>query len=64
MAKKSESPALLGRLDYDNLFKTVLQRYFWEALKIFLPALYEATDKTVAPEFLEQEMQKVTFDLG
>ena len=64
MAKKSETPTVLERLDYDNLFKTVLQRYFWEALGIFLPALYEAADKMIAPEFLEQEMQKVTFDLG
>ena len=63
MSKKNEISALPERLDYDNLFKTVLQRYFWEALEIFLPALYEAADKTVAPEFLDQELQKVTFDL-
>ena len=63
MDKKSKISALQERIDYDNLFKTVTQRYFWEALEIFLPALYEAEDKTVAPEFLEQEMQKVTFDL-
>ncbi|GHV26811.1 hypothetical protein FACS1894167_00770 [Synergistales bacterium] len=51
------------RFDYDNLWKTVLHRYFWDALKIFLPDLYEASDRSQAPEFLEQELQKVTFDL-
>ena len=60
----NEKTTIPERLDYDNLFKTVLRRYFWEALEIFLPALYEAADKTEAPEFLDQEMQKVTFDLG
>jgi hypothetical protein len=64
MSKKDDISALPERLDYDNLLKTVLQRYFFEALKIFLPALYEAADKTAAPEFLNQEMQKVTFDLN
>jgi len=63
MGKRNEISALPERLDYDNLFKTVLRRYFWEALKIFLLPLYEAADKMVAPEFLDQEMQKVTFDL-
>ncbi|GHV28889.1 hypothetical protein FACS1894167_07080 [Synergistales bacterium] len=51
------------RFDYDNLWKTVLHRYFWDALKIFLPDLYDASDKNRAPEFLEQELQKVTFNL-
>ena len=64
MSKKREISALPERLDYDNLFKTVLRRYFWEALKIFLPALYEAADKTEAPEFLDKELEKVTFDLN
>jgi hypothetical protein len=63
MVKKSEIHVLPERIDYDNLFKTLLRRYFWEALKIFLPALYEAADKTEPPEFLDKEMQKVTFDL-
>jgi hypothetical protein len=51
------------RFDYDNLYKTTLKRYFWEALKIFLPDLYEAADRTVKPDFLDQELQKVTIDL-
>jgi hypothetical protein len=52
------------RFDYDNLFKTIFHEYFWDALKIFLPELYEAADRSQPPEFLEQEMRKVTFDLG
>jgi hypothetical protein len=52
------------RMDYDNLFKTVLHRYFWGALKIFAPELYEAADRSVEPVFLEQELQKITLDLG
>jgi hypothetical protein len=30
----------------------------WEALKIFPPALYEAADRSVEPEFLDNERQK------
>ncbi|GHV33563.1 hypothetical protein FACS1894187_02180 [Synergistales bacterium] len=52
------------RLDNDNLWKIVIHRFFWDALKIFLPELYEAADRGQKPEFLEQELQKVTFDLG
>ena len=63
MSEKNEISALPERIDYDNLFKTVTRRYFWEALEIFLPVLYEAADKTAAPEFLDKELQKVTFDL-
>jgi hypothetical protein len=51
-------------MDYDNLFKTVLHRYFWEALKILIPELYEAANVGVTPVFLEQELQKITLDLG
>jgi len=63
MNKNSEISALHERMDYDNFYKTLLHRYFWEALEIFLPALYEAADRTVAPEFLEQEMEKIMLDL-
>jgi hypothetical protein len=56
--------AVAERMDYDNLFKTVSRRYFWEALKIFVPELYEAADRNVNPEFLEQELRKITLDLG
>jgi hypothetical protein len=52
------------RIDYDNLFKTLVYRYFWEILKIVLPALYEAADRSIALDFLDKEMQKVTFDFG
>lgn len=51
------------RLDYDNLFKTVMRRYFWDGLKIFNPALYADADTSKEPEFLEQELEKIVFDL-
>jgi hypothetical protein len=51
-------------MDYDNLFKTVLHLYFWEALKILVPELYEAADRNEDPVFLEQELQKIILDLG
>jgi hypothetical protein len=51
------------RRDFDNLFKTILREYFWEGLKIFLPELYEAADRNIPVEFLDKELQKVTFDL-
>jgi hypothetical protein len=52
------------RMDYDNLWKIVLTRFFWDSLKIFLPELYEAADRSRKPEFLDKELQKVTFDLS
>jgi hypothetical protein len=61
LEKNAKLPA--ERFDYDNLWKTVLHRYFWEALELFLPDLYEAADKSREPEFLEQELQKITLDL-
>jgi hypothetical protein len=57
-------PTTPERMDYDNLFKTVLHRYFWEALQILVPELYETADTSVDPVFLEQELQKITLDLG
>ena len=41
MGKKNKISVPPERLDYDNLFKTVLKRHFWEALKIplFAPDL-------------------------
>ena len=60
-AEQSTAPE---RMDYDNLFKTALRRYFLEALKILVIELYEAADRRVGPVFLEQELQKITFDLG
>ena len=52
----------LGRMDFDNLFKTVMHRYFWDGLQIFSHALYADADTTQEPEFLEQELEKVVFD--
>jgi hypothetical protein len=56
-------PTTPKRMDYDNLFKTVLHLYFWEALKIFVPELYEAADRNADPDFLEKELQKITLNL-
>ncbi|GHS89734.1 hypothetical protein AGMMS49957_13580 [Synergistales bacterium] len=66
ISEKTEDDSLQHseRLDSDNLWKIVIHRFFWDALKIFLPELYEAADRSQKPEFLEQELQKVTFDLG
>ncbi|MDR1514148.1 MAG: hypothetical protein LBS45_00500 [Synergistaceae bacterium] len=36
---------------------------FWDGLNLFLPALWEAADKNAPVEFLDKELQKVTFDL-
>ncbi|MDR1509553.1 MAG: hypothetical protein LBS53_07935 [Synergistaceae bacterium] len=51
------------RRDFDNLLKTALKHGFWDGLKLFLPALWEAADKNKPVEFLDKELQKVTFDL-
>jgi hypothetical protein len=61
---EQEHSAELERMDYDNLWKIILTRFFWDGLKIFLPELYEAADRSRKPEFLDKELQKVTFDLS
>lgn len=48
-------------MDYDNLFKTVMRRYFWDGLQIFSPSLYADADTTQEPNFLEQELEKIVF---
>jgi len=50
-------------IDADNLYKTVLKKYFWDGLKLFFHELYEATDRSVAPVSLDKELEKVTYDL-
>jgi hypothetical protein len=61
---EGENSVKSERMDYDNLWKVVLERFFWDGLKIFLPALYEAADRSQKPEFLDKELQKIVFDLG
>jgi hypothetical protein len=51
------------RRDYDNLLKTALKQGLWDGLKLFLPELWEVADKSKPVEFLDKELQKVTFDL-
>jgi uncharacterized protein YeeX (DUF496 family) len=51
-------------IDADNLYKTVLKKYFWDGLKLFFPELYEAADRSVAPVSLDKELDKATYDLG
>jgi hypothetical protein len=48
-------------IDADNLYKTVLKKYFWDGLKLFFPELYEAADHSVAPVPLDKELDKVTY---
>jgi len=60
---ENDNPRENNRLDYDNLFKTVMHRYFWEGLMIFCPALYGDADTSQEPEFLEQELEKIVYDL-
>jgi predicted transposase/invertase (TIGR01784 family) len=50
-------------IDADNLYKTVLKKYFWDGLKLFFPKLYEAANRSVAPVSLDKELDKVTYDL-
>ena len=52
-----------GRLDADNLYKTVLKKYFWDGLKLFMSNLYADADTSAAPDFLDNEQQKAAFDL-
>ena len=48
--------------DYDHLWKDVITELFEEFLLFFSPELYEQVNFTIPPEFLEQELQKITVD--
>lgn len=63
MTQNNDEPKISPeRISYDNLFKTVLHRYFWDGLEIFSPALHADADTSKEPEFMEQELEKVAYD--
>lgn len=50
------------RNDYDSPWKTIIEAHFPECVAFYFPELYSAIDWSVAPRFLEQELQKITGD--
>jgi hypothetical protein len=50
------------RIDADNLYKTVLKRYFWDGMELLLPELCDAADQNVEPVSLDREMYKSIFE--
>ena len=53
-------------INTNDLYKTLLKKYFWDSIKLFLPELYEDADRNVAPVPLDEELQKATskYNLG
>ncbi|MEA3644139.1 MAG: hypothetical protein VBE63_30080, partial [Lamprobacter sp.] len=45
--------------DYDSPWKEALERFFPEFLALLFPAIYDQIDWSVAPEFLDKELQQI-----
>lgn len=50
------------RSDYDSPWKTIIEAHFPECVAFYFPKLYAVIDWSIAPLFLEQELQKITGD--
>lgn len=48
--------------DYDNPWKTCLERYLWDFIMLFCPGLAAEIDWSVEPEFRDQELRQVARD--
>ncbi|MFT0534026.1 hypothetical protein ACMHYJ_14530 [Castellaniella hirudinis] len=47
--------------DHDSPWKLALELYFPQALALLAPALHQAIDWTVPPEFLDKELQAIAW---
>ena len=47
------------RFDFDGFWKDLIERFWRELLKSVLPTLYDMTDLTKEPEFLDKELRDV-----
>ncbi|MFT0532974.1 hypothetical protein ACMHYJ_09100, partial [Castellaniella hirudinis] len=45
--------------DHDSPWKLALELYFSQALALLTPALYQAIDWAIPPEFLDKELQAI-----
>ena len=45
----------------DNLWKDIVQRFFYQMLQRAIPALYEDADREKEPRFLDKELRKVAY---
>ena len=51
------------RMDGDNLWKDIVQRFFYPMLQRAIPALYADADRDKKPLFLDKELRKVIYTL-
>ena len=51
------------RKDDDNLWKDIVQRFFYPMLQRAIPALYGDADREKKPRFLDKELRKVAYAL-
>lgn len=51
------------RRDEDNLWKDIVQSFFYPMLKRAIPALYDDADREKEPRFLDKELRKVAHSL-
>jgi hypothetical protein len=50
-------------IDYDGLWKVIIEDFFWEFIAFFLPKLFEDLDTTYPPEFLDKELMVIHKEL-
>ena len=51
------------RQDGDNLWKDIVQRFFYQMLERAIPALYTDADREKEPKFLDKELRKIAYAL-
>ena len=51
------------RRDDDNLWKDIVQRFFYQMLERAIPALYIDADREKEPKFLDKELRKIAYAL-
>jgi len=57
---ESKNTSKKPRIDYDGQWKIIIMIFFPEFMAFFLPELLSDVDMTRPPEFLEQELAKIT----
>lgn len=58
----SEEPMSNPQTEFDSPWKDILEQYFEDFLRFFLPTAYDEIDWNCPPEFLDKELQQVVRD--
>ena len=58
--QKKRKISLVRKRAFDESWKLVLEKYFWECLDFYFPEISKQIDKTKGYSFLDQELQQIT----